>query len=401
MKQIKKFSKAELEKAGVPKDIQWVITNKCGMQTENTHCAVPYNIMPELLDYGIGDTLQIIDAIATLGLEVKILGGNFSDNRQAFLLTIDRMNKRGINYAIADNAINQTTILEAINSYGVNGFVFSLDTLRSIPKYQNLHGIDIGGCSPRKSAMALELIPEIRGKVPYIAVNHMIHAGNMEQTVSIVKYCTDELSGVIVNLCPMIHGSLLDEHGNELYKFRSATETVIPYVLQNKHKPEFIKLMNELIELKASGYTIGVPVEYLKLLKENIFGKFSWNCGDFERCPILRLFPDGTFGVCSDLVGRNMHRRKLTPFDLLSADSHVYTEQDKKRNNKGGVIGFTAKLTAEDLARNFAKINQAWLNDQDRLLCCEKGGCAWSNIWIAMFYQQKGYGTISATAKNL
>lgn len=401
MKQIRKFSKAELERAGMPKDIQWVITNKCNMQIENTHCAVPYsNTMPELLDYDIGDTLQIIDAIATLGLEVKILGGNFSDNHPAFLSVINRMNKHGVNYAITDNAMNRTTILEAINNYGVNGFVFSLDTLRSIPKYQNFHGVDIGGCSPRKSAAALELIPDIRDKVPYIAVNHMIHAGNMEQTVPIVKYCTDEMGGVIVNLCPIIHGSLPDEQGKNLYIFRGSTEAVLPYVLQEKHKTRFAQLMDELIELKESDCTIGVPVEYMELLKDNTCGKYTWNCGEMENCPILRLFPDGTFGVCSDLVGRDMQRRKLTPFDLVANSSKI---KEKQRRHKGKVhsYGFTSMLTASDLARNFAKINEAWLNDCDRQLCCQNSGCAWSNIVIAWLYQQKGYGTLSATKKNL
>lgn len=402
MKQIKKFSKADLEKAGVPKDLQWVITNKCNMQIENTHCAVPYSTMPELLDYDIGDTLQIIDAIATLGLEVKILGGNFSDNRQAFLSVIDRMNKRGINYAITDNAINRGTILEAINQYGVKGFVFSLDTLRSIPKYRNLPGIDIGGCSPKKSAAALQLIPKIRGEVPYVAVNHMIHAGNMEQTAKIIEYCTDELDGTIVNLCPMIHGSLTNGSGSgrNIYIFRSPTETVMPFTLQAKHKERFAALMDKIIELKDSGCTVGVPVEYLELLKENTCGKFTWNCGEVENCPILRLFPDGTFGVCSDLTGRDMQRRKLTPFDMLSNGGKI---KDKRRHHRGKIhsYGFLSKLTVSDMARNFARINKAWLNDRDRLLCCQYGGCVWSNICIAWIYQQKGYGTLTATKKNL
>ncbi|MBU4368611.1 hypothetical protein KJ575_02780 [Patescibacteria group bacterium] len=401
MKQIRKFSKAELEKAGIPKDVQWVITNACDLAFGGSHCAVPHSAMPELLKNDIGEILEIVDVIAALGLEAKILGGNLSDNRQAFLAVVDRMNKRDVNYAITDNATNRAAVVEAINRYGVKGFVFSLDTLRSVSKYRYLPGIDLGGCSPRKSDAALQLIPEIRGKVPYVAVNTIIHAGNLEQIVPIVKHCTDELKNVIVNLCPLIHGSLLDEQGQNQYIFRGPTEMVLPYVFKTKHKVRFVKLMNKLIELKESGYAIGVPVEFLELLKENTCGKFTWNCGKMEKCPILRLFPNGKFGVCSDLVGSDMYRAGLTPFNLLSTNDHVYTEQDKQRNNKGGVIGFTAKLTAEDLARNFAKINEAWLADRDRLLCCQKSGCVWSNILIAWIYQQKGYGTLSATKKNL
>ncbi|MBU4000379.1 hypothetical protein KKG29_04385, partial [Patescibacteria group bacterium] len=365
------------------------------------HCAVPHSAMPELLKNDIGEILEIVDVIAALGLEAKILGGNLSDNRQAFLAVVDRMNKRDVNYAITDNAINRATIMEAIDRYGVKGFVFSLDSLKSQPKFGHLPGKDLGGCSTIKSKAALELIPEIRDSVDYLAVNTIIHAINLEQIVPIVKYCTEELAGTIVNLCPIICGSLPGEHEKNLYIFRGPTETVLSYVLQEKHKTRFAQLMDELIELKESGCTIGVPVEYLELLKENTCGKFTWNCGDLKECPILRLFPDGTFGVCSDLVGSDMYRAGLTPFNLLSTNDHVYTEQDKQRNNKGGVIGFTAKLTAEDLARNFAKINEAWLADRDRLLCCQKSGCVWSNILIAWIYQQKGYGTLSATKKNL
>lgn len=401
MKQIKKFSKADLEKAGIPKDIQWVITNCCDLAFGSGHCTVPHSAMPELLKNNLGEIFEIVDVIATLGLEAKLLGGNFSDSRQAFLAVVDRMNKRGINYAITDNAINHSTILEAISNHGVNGFVFSLDTLRSIPKYRKLPGIDIGGCSPKKSAAALQLISEIRGRVPYMAVNTVIHAGNLEQIVPMVEYCTEELAGTIVNLCPLIHGSLLNEYRKNVYIFRGPTETVMPYILQAKHKVRFVQLMNELIELKESGYAVGVPVEFLELLKENTCGKFTWNCGETKQCPILRLFPNGRLGVCSDIVGDDMQRAELTLLELLSSDGHVYTEKDKRRGGKGNFIGFSANLTTEDLARNFARINKAWLADRDRLLCCQNGGCLWSNIVIAWLYQQMGYGTLTATAKNL
>ncbi|MEA2098377.1 MAG: hypothetical protein U9P70_04890 [Patescibacteria group bacterium] len=393
MKGIKKFSQKELQKAGVPKDIQWVITNKCDLAFTDGHCAVPNtDQMPELLNGGISDIFRIIDALAIMDFEVKILGGNPSDNRSAFLSVIDRMNKRDITYAITDNAMNEKTILEAVKQHSVKGFVFSIDTLKSLPQYRSLQEIDIGGCSPLKSAAALKLIPKIRSKVPYVAVNTMIHAGNIKQIIPIVKHCTDELNGVIVNLCPIIHGSLLNDLGENLYIFRGQTDS---FSLQLKHKPAFVKLMDELIELKKSGYLIGVPVEYLELLKSNVCGEFTWNCGELERCPIFRLFPNGMLGVCSDLVGRDMQYKGLTLFDLLSTDRHILNEMDKNK------LGFTPKLTIEDLIRNSGKINEAWLNDRDRNLCCKKGGCAWSNIIIASIYQKKGYGTLTATTKNL
>jgi len=377
MNEIKKFSREELEKAGIPKDIQWVITNTCDLQFKGGYCTVPHSKMPELINGGLGDIYEIIDTLAIMGLEVKILGGNISDRRQTFLSIVERMNKRDITYAIADNAMNKETILEAVNKYGVNGFVFSLDTLSSLPQYRNfsdsLSRVDMGGCSPIKSAATLELIPKIRSKVPYIAVNTVIHAGNIGQIVPIVEYCTGELDGVIVNLCPMIHGSLLDEQGENLFIYRGSTDSVAPYVLQPEHKLQFVELMNELIEMKESGYLIGAPIEYLELMRDNSCEsceKFTWNCSEFESCPILRLFPNGRFGVCSDLLGRDMQRAELTP-DLLLREE------------------------------GWEKINQAWLNDRDRMLCCARGGCLWSNIIISEIYREKRYGTITATAKNL
>lgn len=341
-------------------DVQWVITERCNLSA--SHC----KIVPkgrELLEEGTDQIFKILECLKNLEMEVKVLGGNFSDH-PSFPKIIARMNRLGMVYAITDNGINQDTIIQTIEKQGINGLIFSIDTLRSLDKYRNIPGFDLGGCSPLKSAAALELIPKIRPSVPYLGINCVIHAGNLNQIVPIVKYCTEELGDVFVNLCPLIHGTLLDENGKNLFIYRPPTETVSRYVLRLKYQSRLTQLVKELIELKESDYKIGVPMEYLEMIG-NYLTEMN-DCCHFETCPILRIFPDGNLGVCSDLRGKEIRR-----------------------------------FTIFDFAENPEEVIETWLNDSQRKLCCEKSGCMWSNIYIANIYREKGYGTISATAKNL
>ena len=345
-------------------DVQWVISEKCGLSAE--HCGIKPR-EDELLNNGTDQIFDILKCLRNLKMEVKILGGNFSDH-PLFSEIVAYMNQLRIVYAITDNGVNQETIMRTVKEQGIAGLIFSIDTLRSLKKYKDISGFDLGGCSPIKSAAALELIPGIRPDVPYLGVNTVIHAGNLGQIVPIVKHCTEELENVIVNLCPLIHGILLDKNGKNLFIYRPPTETVSQYVLRPEHQPHLTQLVKELIELKESDYKIGVPVEYLELIEERACrsGRNSCTCSGFEGCPILRIFPDGHLGVCSDLRGREI--RKFTIFDF---------------------------------AKNPNEAIKAWLNDSERNLCRNHSWCLWSNVHISETYQKKGLGTISATAKNL
>ena len=341
-------------------DVQWVITERCNLSA--SHCG----IVPkgkELLEEGTDQIFKILECLKSLKMEVKILGGNFSDHF-LFPEIVAHMNQLGMVYAITDNGINQDTIIQTIEKQKINGLVFSIDTLRSLDEYRNISGFDLGGCSLLKSAAALSLIPKIREKVSYIGINCVIHSGNLDQIVPIVKYCTEELENVFVNLCPLIHGDLVDKNGKNLFIYRPSTETVNQYVLRPEHQPRLTQLVKELIELKESDYKIGVPVEYLEMIG-NCLTEMN-NCCCFETCPILRIFPDGKLGVCSDLRGKEIRR-----------------------------------FTIFDFAKNPEEVIRTWLNDSQHKLCCKESGCMWSNIYIANIYKKKGRGTISATAKNL
>ncbi len=124
--------------------------------------------------------------------------------------------------------------------------------------------------------------------------------------------------------------------------YRPPTETVSQYVLRPEHQSRLTQLVKKLIELKDSDYKIGVPVEYLELIEEHACrsGRNSCTCSGFEGCPILRIFPDGHLGVCSDLRGKEIE-----------------------------------EFTIFDFAKNPNKVIKAWLDDSERKLCYEKQEC--------------------------
>lgn len=323
------------------KDVQYVYSTDCGLARLSNYCTVSKSKRKRA---ELSDIFNALDVFKKYHLQVKVLGGNPSDEDD-FPSFIEYMNKIGLDYVVTDNALNYFKLADS----KVNGVMFSLDTLGKN---------DIGGCSYRKSMLAKSVIPWIRSRVDYIGANIVMNKKNIGEIEKIIEFLTE--NNAVANLCPLIIG----QNKNFDYMFRIKES---PYALNEFKNDKLKELCKRLIEMKKSDYLIGCPEEYLEKLPDVILKTgFGWNCRNISSIPILRVNNDLTLMICSDIEGREV-----------------------------------SKYTIFDLEEKYNEINTEWILDENRRQCCEQDGCYWSNIVIADIYRSKGYGTLEATRKNL
>lgn len=322
------------------RDVQFVYNKKCNLANRADYCTVPNNATKTAPFHKIQEACQIFKRY---DLQVKILGGNPSDEKD-FDCLVKWMNFLDLDYAITDNAINYQKLIDC----EVRGVMFSLDTLGNS---------DIGGCSIIKSRKAKEIIPLVKDSFDYIGANVIINSLNIEEVPKIIEFLTE--NNAVANLCPLIVGK------NDNFIYRASSN---PYSLDrlNNYQDKIQELSDRLIDMKSSGYKIGVPEEYLEMLPNVIMMNcYNWNCSDIETIPLLRVNTDLSLMICSDLVG------------------------------------CMSKYSVFDIESKFDEINTSWVNDAQKTKCCENNGCYWSNIVIADIYNRKGLGTLEATRRNL
>lgn len=323
------------------RDVQYVYNNDCNLANRANYCNVPKNATERAPFYKIQDACRIFKRH---DLQVKILGGNPSDEND-FERFIKWMNYLDLDYVITDNAINYQKLIDC----KVKGAIFSLDTLGDS---------DIGGCSIIKSMKAKEIIPLVQDSFGYLGANIIVNSLNIEEIPKIIEFLTE--NNAIANLCPLIVGT------NDDFIYRASNSH---YSLDklNNYDEKVQKLSDRLIEMKFSGYKIGVPEEYLKILPNVIMKNYyGWNCSSISTIPLLRVNTDLSLMICSDLVGDNI-----------------------------------SKYSVFDIENKFDDVNTSWVNDNQKVKCCKNNGCYWSNIVIADIYNRKGFGTLEATRRNL
>jgi hypothetical protein len=323
------------------RDVQYVYNNDCSLAGRANYCTVPkHGIQRASLDK-IKEACQIFKRN---DLQVKILGGNPSDEKD-FEHLVKEMNYLDIDYVITDNAINYQKLIDC----EVKGAIFSLDTLGDS---------DIGGCSMIKSRKAKEIIPLVKDSLSYIGANIIINLLNINEVPKIVEFLTE--NNAIANLCPLIVGT------NDNFIYRASDSPHSLDKLNNCHE-KIEKLSDRLIEMKSSGYKIGVPREYLEMLPRVIRKNYyAWNCSHIDTIPLLRVNTDLSLMICSDLIGSSV-----------------------------------SKYSVFDVESKFDEVNKSWVDDIQKTKCCKGNGCYWSNIVIANIYNQKGFGTLEATRRNL
>lgn len=341
------------------RDVQYVYTNKCNLANETNYCTVPKHVTQRASFDKIQEACKIFK---NHNLQVKVLGGNPSDESD-FECFIKWMNFLDLDYVVTDNAMNFPSsydeYMEKPNPmllYGVKGLMLSMDTLGKS---------NIGGCSFIKSMKAKQFLYHLKHNIykyrkqfNYLGANVVINTMNYKEIPKIVEFLTEH--NAVANLCPLIVGK------NKDFVFR-ISESVFSLDKLNNRYEKLKELVSKLIEMKESGYKIGVPVEYLENLPDVVEKNYwSWNCYHINTIPILRVNTDLSLMVCSDLVG------------------------DK-----------VSKYSIFDIEDKFEEINTAWINDNQRIRCCENNGCYWSNIVIANIYRSKGLGTLEATRRNL
>lgn len=323
------------------RDVQYVYNNVCNLANIANYCTVPKNAKKRASFHKIEDACKIFRRHK---LQIKILGGNPSDEKD-FERFVGWMNFLDLDYAITDNAINYQKLIDC----KVKGAIFSLDTLGES---------DIGGCSFIKSMKAKEIIPLVKDSFGYIGANIIINSLNIDEIPKIIEFLTD--NNAVANLCPLIVG----ENDNFIYRAKDS-----PYSLDklNNYYEKIQKLSDRLIEMKSSGYKIGVPEQYLELLPDVIMKNYyAWNCSYIDDIPLLRVNTDLSLMICSDLIGESI-----------------------------------SKYSIFDIESKFDEINTSWRNDIQRTICCKNNGCYWSNIVIANIYNRLGFGTLEATRRNL
>ncbi len=323
------------------RDVQYVYTNICNLAKKTNYCKVPENMKNRA---NIKEIKKALDIFKRFNLQVKVLGGNPSDEND-FYEFIDYMNKIELDYVVTDNSMNY----ENLEYANVKGVMFSLDTLGKS---------NIGGCSYDKSMKAKQAIPLIRSFVKYLGANIIINMMNIDEIPEIIKYLT--MYNAIANLCPLIVG----ENKNFRFTFRVKESK---YSLNDVKRDKLEDLSKKLIEMKKSGYLIGCPEEYIEKLPDVIMKhSYGWNCDHISSIPILRVNTDLSLMICSDIEGTEI-----------------------------------SKYTIFDLEDSYDEINRAWLIDKHKRYCCEQNGCYWSNIVIADIYRRQGLGTLEATRRNL
>ncbi len=323
------------------KDVQYVYNKACNLANISDYCIIPKNDVRRPPFYKIQEACQIF---RRYNLQVKILGGNPSDEKD-FECFVKWMNYLDLDYAITDNATNYQKLIDC----KVKGAIFSLDTLGDS---------DIGGCSIIKSRKAKEIIPLVKDSFDYLGANIIINSLNIDEVPKIIEFLTEH--NAIANLCPLMVGK------NDDFIYRANDSSYSLDKLNNYHE-KIQKLSDRLLEMKLSGYKIGVPEEYLEILPKVIKKNYyDWNCSSINSIPLLRVDTDLSLMVCSDLIG-----------DSIS------------------------KYSIFDIENKFDEINKSWIDDSQRIKCCQNNGCYWSNIVIADIYNQKGFGTLEATRRNL
>lgn len=325
------------------KDVQYVYTNKCNLASKTNYCSVPKNITQKA---NIEDIKRVCDIFKKHNLQIKVLGGNPSDEDD-FYQFIHYMNKIGIDYVVTDNAIN----IEKLLAMDVNGVMFSLDTLGES---------DIGGCSFIKSMKAKEAIALYYNEFEYLGANVVLNSKNLNEIENIIKFLTKH--NAVANICPMITG----HNDNFIFRIEEHRNS-----LEHAFPSDIKVAVEKLIEMKQSGYKIGCPEEYLENLPNVINPyryncRYNWDCSKITSIPILRVNTDLSLMVCSDLVGS-----KISEYNIF------------------------------DIETKFNEINRAWLTDSQRETCCLRNGCYWSNIVITDIYRKQRMGTLEATRRNL
>jgi len=320
-------------------DVQYVYNTACNLAKEAKYCVVPNHAV---LKADFEKIRMACDIFKRNNLQVKILGGNPADDID-FPKLISYLNEIDLTYVITDNSFN----VDKLISLKTKGVMFSLDTLEKN---------DIGGCSFIKSMKAKEAIIKHFRDFEYIGANITLNSMNIDEVGEIVKFLTEH--NAIANICPMIIGKNAD------FKYRAGESK---YSLDYISSEKIVAVSEMLLDMKRSGYKIGCPEEYLINLPNAIqYGRYNWSCNDIDTIPVMRLSPDLKIMICSDIMG-----------ELVS------------------------KYSVFDIEDNFDAVNRAWIMDGQRLKCCLKYGCYWSNVFIADVYRKKGLGTIEATRMNL
>ena len=95
---------------------------------------------------------------------------------------------------------------------------------------------------------------------------------------------------------------------NDNFIYRSSDS---PYSLDklDNYYEKIKKLSDRLLEMKSSGYKIGVPEEYLKMLPNVIMKNYyGWNCSNISKIPLLRVNADLSLMICSDIIGGSISK---------------------------------------------------------------------------------------------
>jgi len=274
---------------------QIFLTRQCNLNCG--YCKLPERKLKEL---NFEEWKQVFLNLEKLGIKtVKILGGEPTVKQWLpDLLKFINFNTN-IKTALLSNSMFDDAMLERLSQY-LYGYYASVDCIE---------GKTNKGDPIIKSNSGYKMLNKMKKRgVPLLAANVVINKFNLFNIPKIVKQLSDE--GYYVNLCTV---QTTDNKEKEFSRYNINKK----YVFKYSDLSDIIFVSYMLLEMKAKGYKISVPKEYIQSMY--IFGiNSNWKCDDIYQ---LRIDADGGMMLC------NEYRTNLADkYNVLHMDKDKYKE---------------------------------------------------------------------------
>ena len=272
-----------------PLYVQYYITARCNLRCEQRNVIFANADRQEL---GTEAARSVIRNLGELGTSVLLLTGGEPFVRSDLPLLARTAIESGIHPRIQTNGLASQAKLQECADYGVRDISISLDTLVS-SKQDFLNG-DFSN-SWLTAIQTVANVGSTLGKNTFAAFGCVFSPHNFRDVPNVIRFATE--IGWWVSLVPA--------HSTEVWNPRSFSTFNNTMKFTSENINEAREILNEVREMKASGYHVYDSDQFLKDLENFISEEpLTWRDRNMGLCDAGSLYfavlPDGSFAPCCD-----------------------------------------------------------------------------------------------------
>jgi len=280
---------ANLLSRTAPLYVQYYTTARCNLRCEQCNVIFANADRRELQTE---EAFSVIDNLAALGTSVLLLTGGEPFVRADLPKLAGRALEKGMHPRIQTNGLATREKLEECASYGVRDISISLDSMNSATQDTLNGGFEN---SWRTAIRTIANVGAVFGSNTFAAFGCVFSPYNFREVPNIIKFATE--IGWWVSLVPA-HTTLKDNP-------RSFSTFNQEMRFRNEDLPHAIAILDEIRELKRSGYNIYDSDQFIDDIENFISGKpVTWRARNHEQCDAGTLYfavlPDGAMAPCCD-----------------------------------------------------------------------------------------------------